>query len=237
MKRYDKQVKLLALVVILGIIAFSPLKEILMNRNIPDRIRELGSNPWAPLIYAGFYMAGVLFAIPGLPMTVMSGVLFGFGMGTAVAVIGSNLGTQLTFALSRYFGSDLTTFLTRRYPYLGQMDKQLRHNGFRVLVTLRLLPVVPFNAINYLAGLTSISYRDYTCGNLLGMLPGTMLYVYFGASAMDTDNPAGMILSVALLLIFTVAGALIKKKSGLVDSTEKDELNGKTEGGNKDGYL
>lgn len=230
MNGYNKLAKLMVLAGIFGFIAFSPLKEILMNMNIPDRIRELGSNPWAPLIYTGFYMAGVLFAIPGLPMTVMSGALFGFGVGTVVTVIGANLGTQLTFALSRYFGSDFTTFLTRRYPYLGQLDKQLRQNGFRVLVTLRLLPVVPFNAINYLAGLTSISYRDYTLGNLLGMLPGTMLYVYFGASAMDTDNPAGMILSVALLTLFTVVSTRIKKKSGLGDYEEKDEADGEDRG-------
>lgn len=220
MKRYAKTAKLVTLIAIIGMIAFSPLKEVVLNMNIPERFIEIRGYPLAPFFYAGFYIIGVLLALPGLPMTVMSGGLFGFGIGTLVAVLGSNIGTQLTFFISRYFGGDLSSFITRRYPYLSQLDKQLNHNGFRVLVSLRLLPIVPFNAINYLAGLTSISYRDYTFGNVLGMLPGTMLYVYFGAAAMDINNPAGIILSIVLLVAFTAIMTRFKKKSGL---TELDE--------------
>lgn len=205
----------LRIIVFIGVILLlllSPVRQYLLQINIVEIIKSFAGKPIAPLLYIGFYIVGVIFAFPGLPLTVLSGAMFGFELGTLVTVIGSNLGIQVTFFISRYFGSTLMPFLMRRYPYFKEMDQKLQHNGFRVMVTLRLLPIIPFNAINYLAGLTSVSYKDYTMGNLVGILPATMLYVYFGATAIESQgNPKGLILSIVLLILFTGISTVIKR--------------------------
>lgn len=208
-----KHFKLILLIGLMILVMLSPIRNNLMQMNIPELIKSFAGSPIAPFIYIGFYIVAVIFAFPGLPLTVLSGAMFGFGLGTLVTVVGSNLGTLVTFLISRYFGGELMPFLTRRYPYFKEMDEKLKHNGFRVMVTLRLLPLIPFNAINYLAGLTSVSYRDYALGNLVGMLPASMLYVYFGVTAMESQgNPKGLMLSILLLLLFTGMSTLFKKK-------------------------
>ncbi|MDW7662553.1 MAG: TVP38/TMEM64 family protein [Bacillota bacterium] len=213
MRYLRKHMKFIVFVGIILLLTLSPIRNNLSQMNIPEKIKAFAGNPIAPFIYIGFYILGVIFAFPGLPLTVLSGAMFGFGVGTLVTVIGSNLGIQITFLISRYFGGELMPFIIRRYPYFKEMDQRLNRNGFRVMVTLRLLPIIPFNAINYLSGLTSVAYKDYTMGNLIGMLPASMLYVYFGATAMESQgNPFGLILSIIMILIFTGVSTVIKKK-------------------------
>ena len=208
-----RHIKFIVFIAIILLFTLSPIRNNLLQMNLPERIKTFAGNPLAPFLYVGIYILGVLLAFPGLPLTVLAGAMFGFGLGTLVTVLGSNLGIQLTFLISRYFGGELMPFLTHRYPYFMQMDQKLKHNGFRVMVTLRLLPIIPFNAINYLSGLTSVTYRDYTLGNLVGMLPGSMLYVYFGTTAIESrQNPQGLIFSILLLVFFTGISAVIKKK-------------------------
>ena len=208
-----RHIKFIVFIAIILLFTLSPIRNNLLQMNLPERIKTFAGNPLAPFLYVGIYILGVLLAFPGLPLTVLAGAMFGFGLGTLVTVLGSNLGIQLTFLISRYFGGELMPFLTHRYPYFKLMDQKLKHNGFRVMVTLRLLPIIPFNAINYLSGLTSVTYRDYTLGNLVGMLPGSMLYVYFGTTAIESrQNPQGLIFSILLLVFFTGISAVIKKK-------------------------
>ncbi len=208
-----KHLKFIIFIGIIILLALSPVRNILLQMNLDETIKSFAGRPTAPFVFIGLYIVGVIFAFPGLPLTVLAGAMFGFGLGTLVTVIGSNIGIQVTFLISRYFGGELMPFLARRYPYFKEIDQKLKHNGFSVMVTLRLLPIIPFNAINYLAGLTTVSYRDYIMGNLVGMLPGSMLYVYFGATAMESQgNPKGLILSIILLLLFTGVSFAFKKK-------------------------
>jgi uncharacterized membrane protein YdjX (TVP38/TMEM64 family) len=211
---FKKNLKIILLLLALTIIFLSPIKKYLFQLDLSEYFKTFKNSPFAPLIFIGFYVISVLFALPGLPVTLLSGALFGFGLGAIVTVVGSNLGIQLTFLISRYFGKALVPYLSKRFPYMGVMDKKIKNNGLRVIIAMRLIPVVPFNAINYLAGFTSLKYKDFAFGSFVGMLPASLLYVYFGASAIDVkDNPAGLILSVVLLILFTIISVVVKNKT------------------------
>ncbi|MFA9422006.1 MAG: TVP38/TMEM64 family protein [Sedimentibacter sp.] len=217
-KNLKNNLKIVLLVVVLVVIFLSPLKKYLFQLDLPEYFKTFTDNPFAPIIFIGFYIASVLLVLPGLPMTILAGALFGFKLGSIVTVVGSNIGIQLTFMISHYFGKALMPFLSKRFPYLGVMDKKIKNNGLRVMITMRLIPIIPFNAINYLAGLTSLPYKDFAFGSLVGMLPGSLLYVYFGSSAIEVkDNPAGLILSVVLLILFTIISIAVKKRTASDD--------------------
>lgn len=213
--------KILALPIFLLIIYLSPVRDFFLDPNFFDRLNEVLDKPLAPLIYGLIYVLGVIFAVPGLPITVFSGVFFGFWTGSIVAIIASNIGVNITFIISRYLGNSFFQKWSKKFTYLNSLDEKFYENGFQVMFLLRIIPLVPFNALNYTAGLTRISMKNYSSASLLGMMPGSMLYVYFGASAIDIkNNPFGIIVSILLLVIFTIVSLFLKKHSSLKDMSD-----------------
>lgn len=214
--------KILILPMFFLIIYLSPIRDFFLDPNFFDRLNEVLDNPLAPLIYGFIYVLGVIFAVPGLPITVFSGVFFGFWTGSIVAIIASNIGVNITFIISRYLGNSFFQKWSTKFTYLNSLDEKFDKNGFQVMFLLRIIPIVPFNALNYTAGLTRISMKNYSSASLFGMMPGSMLYVYFGASAIDIkNNPFGIILSILLLFLFTIVSLFLKKYSSLKDIDEE----------------
>jgi len=209
-----KYYKLIILFTVLSLIFLSPLRNILLSHDSAEAVKIWAAEPYAPLVFILLYALSVVFALPGLPITILSGALFGVFIGSLTSILGSNLGTQLTFFICRLLGRDYTRKLNEKFPSLASLDEKINKNGFKVLLFIRLIPLFPFNAVNYIAGLTSISYLHYTAANLLGMMPATILFVYFGFSAIDyKNNPLGLFVSVAALILFSGIGFLYKKFS------------------------
>lgn len=207
------------------IIYLSPIRKFFLDPNFFDKLNKILNNPLAPLIYGLLYVLGVVFAVPGLPLTVFSGVFFGFWTGSIIVIIASNIGISLTFIISRYLGNSFFQKWSTKFNYIDSLDKKLYTNGFKVMFLLRIIPIVPFNALNYTAGLTKISMKNYSLASFLGMMPASMLYVYFGASAIEIkNNPFGIILSISLLILFTIISLFIKKYSELKELNNKDTL-------------
>jgi uncharacterized membrane protein YdjX (TVP38/TMEM64 family) len=170
-------------------------------------------NPYAPLLYLCVYVIGVVLAVPGTALTILAAPLFGFWKGLLLVVLASNLGCQITFFISRFLGKDVVQKWIKPDSFLEKASAKIEKNGFLFMLYVRLLPIFPFNVVNYLSGLTTIRYRDYTLATLLGMLPGTFMYVYLSHTAADVrNNPYGLLVSVSLLLIFTSAVVLLKKR-------------------------
>lgn len=96
--------------------------------------------------------------------------------------------------------------LTRKYPIFDALEAALEKNGLRIFALLRLSPIVPFNAINYIAGVTSVSFRDYAI-SLFAILPGTILYVFLGASAGSLTDSAASGDNSTVTITVAVAGA------------------------------
>lgn len=217
METLKKYKKLLIALVVLGVLVYVTTSGIIDINEIVTYIRGIGENPYAPLIFIFFYTIAVVFALPGLPLTLLAGTVFGVFYGTLYVTIAANLGCQITFFVSRYLGQDFAQKFIKSDSFIDKIANQVEKNGLLIMLYLRLIPLFPFNLINYAMGITKVGYRQYTIGNLIGMLPGTFLYVYLSAAALDIkDNPLGIIVPIVLLVLFTVIVGYVKKKKSIV---------------------
>lgn len=160
---------------------FLPLREWFVQ--FETYVKALGAI--GPAVMVVVYVAATVLLIPGSALTIASGTLFGFSMGFLVAFAGANLGALAAFFLAR---TRLRARVARWADGNGRfraLDRAIGHEGFRVVVLSRLSPAFPFTVLNYLFGLTAVRPGAYLLANLLGMLPGGLLYVYLGVAARD----------------------------------------------------
>ena len=102
-------------------------------------------------------------------------------VGTISVWIGAEIGSCIAFLLGKFVFRSLAESLATKYKVTKALDKAIRTEGLKFVLLLRLCPLVPFNAFNYLMGVTAVSFWDYAIGGL-GMLPGTMVYVFVGTT-------------------------------------------------------
>ena len=133
------------------------------------------------VIYAVFYVAGVVLFFPGIILTAGAGLLYGVVLGTLLVSPASVLGATLAFLIARYVARGWVSRKLEKYPNFRAIDRAIEKNGFKMILLLRLQPVVPFNLLNYALGLTRIRLRDYVMASWIGMFPATVLYVYLGS--------------------------------------------------------
>ncbi|MBI4540496.1 MAG: DUF547 domain-containing protein [Gemmatimonadetes bacterium] len=195
----------LVLVILAGTLTvrLTPVGEYFTREGIAQAIRMLRGSIWAPLIYVIAYTAATALAFPGSVLTMAGGVLFGVVWGTVYTTIGANLGANLAFLLARSLGrGGIERLFGSR---LKGLDRGATQHGFRALLTLRLIPLVPFNALNFGAGLTAIAWRSYALATIVGILPGTAVYTFFADALLQGSQEA----SRAAFLRVLVAGALL----------------------------
>jgi uncharacterized membrane protein YdjX (TVP38/TMEM64 family) len=164
-----------------------------------------------PLLYIAIYVVGTVLFFPGLALSIAGAVLFDLFEATLYTWIGATLGATLAFLLARLLGRDF--FAQILAGRLQTLDERLSRHGFFNLLILRLVPLIPFNAINFGAGLTSIRLRDYVLATAIGILPGTFIYQYF-FSRVGEANPFDpqLLAALGLLLLFTLAGKWLSVK-------------------------
>lgn len=126
------------------------------------------------------YVLATVLLLPGSVLTLAAGVLYGVWIGTVVVSVASTLGATLAFLLSRGFLNEWVQKLSLKYPKIHAFQGLMKDQGWKLTFLLRLSPVIPFNALNYLLGITRVQARDYVIASWLGMIPGTFLYVYLG---------------------------------------------------------
>lgn len=182
--RASTWIKLVLLVVLVtvGIVVFryTPLSEHIQPERLKGFFEGISGRWWAPLIYIAVYAGGCLIAVPGVLLTVLGGLTFGTGYGTLYVIVGANLGASLAFGLARVLGRE---FVERHVKGpIDAIDRQLRNQGLLRVLQLRLIPLVPFNALNFACGLSGVRYRHYLLGSLAGMLPGIFVYVNSAAA-------------------------------------------------------
>jgi dihydrolipoamide dehydrogenase len=166
-----------------------------------------GANPWlASLLYFLGYVAVVALSIPGAAvMTLAGGALFGLLHGTVLVSFASTAGATVAFLVARFL---LREPLRRRYgERLKAFDAGIERDGAFYLFTLRLVPLFPFFLINLLAGLTHLRTWTYFWVSQLGMLPGTVVYVYAGTQLARIESP-GDVFSPGLLAAFALIGVM-----------------------------
>ncbi len=138
-----------------------------------------------PVVVAAAYVALTVLLIPGSALTIGAGTIFGLWTGVAVVIAGANLGALCSFLLARTFMREKVAKWAEANPKFAALDRAIGQNGFKMVFLSRLSPVFPFTLLNYLLGLTTVRTSSYVLANLLGMLPGTFLYVYIGATARE----------------------------------------------------
>ncbi|MEE2941080.1 MAG: VTT domain-containing protein [Planctomycetota bacterium] len=150
---------------------------------VKTAVSEMG--PAAPLAYGVFYVAAALAFVPGSAITLAAGALFGVGLGTAVVSVASTTAAAVAFPLARTLLRSRVERLAASSRGFAAIDDAVADGGWRVVGLLRLSPVVPFSALNYLLGLTRVAYLPAILVSWAAMLPGTLLYVYLGAVGAD----------------------------------------------------
>ena len=143
--------------------------------------------------YAVFVATYILFTvlfIPGFILTVGGGAVFGLMAGFALVSVGSTLGACLAFLIGRFLARDAVEAKVSNNPRFGAIDAAVGRQGWKIVALTRLTPIFPFNLINYAYGLTRIPFWHYGLASWIGMMPGTLVYVYIGSLAGDAARAA-----------------------------------------------
>jgi uncharacterized membrane protein YdjX (TVP38/TMEM64 family) len=173
--------------------------------SLHDWIKGLG--PWGLVVFILIYASAVVAALPGSPLTVLAGAIFGTVTGTIVVSIASTLGATLAFLVSRYFARKaVEEWLSRRESF-RRLDEMTEKQGWVIVALTRLVPIFPFNLLNYGFGLTRIGFWTYVFWSWLCMLPMTVVFVA-GTDAVIQAITSGEIpwklVGGVLLLLFVI---------------------------------
>jgi len=161
---------LLAIIILLK---FSGVADKLSD--VREWIKGLGF--WGPLVFVLIYILAVILALPGSAITIAGATLFGSVWGVVLVSIASTIGASICFLISRYLARD---FILRKFAQnekFLKLDRMAEEHGAIVVAITRLIPIFPFNVLNYGFGLTGVPLRTYVFWSWLCMLPGTILYV------------------------------------------------------------
>jgi uncharacterized membrane protein YdjX (TVP38/TMEM64 family) len=146
-----------------------------------ERLEALGAlGGWAaPLLFIAAYVAASVAFVPGALLTLLAGAVFGLARGVPLVFLSAVLGSSAAFGIARTIMRARVTRWLERDARAAAVNDAVASEGLKLVLLLRLSPLVPYNVLNYLLGASAVRYRDFLAGSL-GMLPGTLLYTYYG---------------------------------------------------------
>ncbi len=150
-------------------------------RGILVWIERLGA--WGPIAFVFLYILATVLFLPGSIVTLGAGVLFGVVLGSVYVSIASTVGATAAFLIGRYLARNWVVRKIEGNQTFQAIDDAVAEGGWRIVGLTRLSPIFPFNMLNYAFGLTQVSLRDYFFASWIGMMPGTVMYVYLGSLA------------------------------------------------------
>ena len=137
---------------------------------------------WGPVVLVGVYILACVLMAPGSLVTLGAGFLFKVVVGTVAVSVGSTLGACAAFLLGRTLARKWVSEKVAGNARFGAIDEAVGREGFKIVLLTRLSPIFPFNLLNYAYGVTRVSFRNYALASWIGMLPGTVMYVYIGST-------------------------------------------------------
>ncbi|MGO9452003.1 MAG: TVP38/TMEM64 family protein [Candidatus Binataceae bacterium] len=185
-----------------------------------NAISALG--PAAPIAFIAIYILACVLFIPGSILTIGAGVIFGVVRGSIYVSIASTAGATAAFVIGRYFAREMVARRIAGNPRFRAIDDAVAREGWKIVILTRLSPVFPFNLLNYAYGLTRVRLRDYVIASWVGMMPGTVMFVYIGSLSGDlaraasgtAGQPSGKWVLNAIGFIATVAVAVYATRIG-----------------------
>lgn len=187
-----------------------------------DWLHSLGSA--GPLLFGGIYIVATVGMLPGALLTLGAGFAYGPFLGAAIVLPASVVGALLAFLLARSSFRPWLEGRMTKLPRLSAIDHGIKKDGFKVVVLLRLTPLVPFALLNYALGMTGVQARTFVGASTVGMLPGVLMYTYIGSlvpalSKLGTGDGGGSAQQVAFwvglaaTVIVSVVLATVAKRS------------------------
>lgn len=177
-----------------------------------DKLRALidSAGAWAPAIYMLIYAVAPVLFLPGLPITIVGGILFGPFWGVVYTITSATIGASLAFLVARYVARDwvASKLIGSKWE---KLDREVAKHGWKVVAFTRLIPAFPFNLLNYAFGLTKISFVPYVVTTFICMLPACIAFIVFSSSLLELIrgkiSPAfllgiGLIVIVSLIPLF-----------------------------------
>ena len=167
-----------AVVALLVAAKFLPVDEWLKSFN--DWVSGMGTA--GIFIFIGVYAVTTVLLLPGLILTLGAGFTFGLWQGFLAVSAGSTMGAALAFLVARFLARNKVEAMAQGSEKFQRIDDAIGKQGAKLVFLLRLSPVIPFNVSNYFYGLTGVKFWPYVLASWLGMMPGTLLYVYLGTA-------------------------------------------------------
>ncbi|MFC1570684.1 VTT domain-containing protein [Candidatus Omnitrophota bacterium] len=192
-----------------------------------DYIQSFGN--LSAVVYVAAYVLNTISVVPPIaPLSLAAGLAFGTAWGSVLLFTAAIIGTSATFMISRFFGRGLIEkALKGRFK---KLDQKLEENGFLTVLFFRVIPLVPYEVLNYACGLSKIKFRDYFLATLLGLIPGVAVASFFGGSLgeietiKDVLTPKFLIavgLMVLIIAVPTIYKILTKGKDKKGDTMDK----------------
>lgn len=202
---------------IIVLVRYFHLQDYLEKERLRQFIAAYGV--WGPIVYLAIWTLAPPLSLPGLPITLTGGVLFGPFWGVIYTAIGATMGATLAFLMARYLARDWVEAKLAG-TRLMTLDDKVAQEGWKVVAFTRLIPIFPYFLVNFAFGLTKISFWSYTVATFIFMLPLTIAYVYFSSNILDLFQGKvskelfiGAIL-VALVSLIPLAYKKIRAKRG-----------------------
>ena len=172
----------IAVAAVVAVVLLVPLPTALQLRDW-----AASAGPWFPLAFLAAHVVVTVLPFPRTAFTLAAGLLFGPALGVAIAVTASTVSALLALLMVRGLGWQLSKLVS--HPAVEAVDARLRARGWAAVLSLRLIPVVPFSVLNYAAGASSVRVLPYLLATVAGLLPGTAAVVVLGDALTGTVSP------------------------------------------------
>lgn len=164
---------------------------------------------WGPVLFVLIYVAAAVLMIPGSILTLGAGAAFGMVKGFALVSIASTAGAIAAFLVGRYLAREKAAQRIEGSPTFAAIDQAIAAEGWKIVGLTRLTPLIPYTLLNYALSLTKVRFIPYALATWIGMIPGTLMYVYLGSlgnTGASRERTAGewALLMVGLIATITV---------------------------------
>ena len=199
-------------VILLGI--YTPLKTVFNPLLFKSFIQQYEG--YVSILFIAIYTLLTVIGIPGTVLTIVGGCLFGIWYGTIISIISATLGALCAFWAARYLFRNSAQRRFSNSVRLTKFQTAVREQPFGFVLTTRLIPISPFNLVNYLFGLTTIDWLSYTWATFIGVIPGCFVYTWIGKSgeiAMAGGDRLSLLLALTFLALLSVIPVIYRRKA------------------------
>ena len=199
-------------VILLGI--YTPLKTVFNPLLFKSFIQQYEG--YVSILFIAIYTLLTVIGVPGTVLTIVGGCLFGIWYGTIISIISATLGALCAFWAARYLFRNSAQRRFSNSVRLTKFQTAVREQPFGFVLTTRLIPISPFNLVNYLFGLTTIDWLSYTWATFIGVIPGCFIYTWIGKSgeiAMAGGDRLSFLLALTFLALLSIVPLIYRRKA------------------------